>query len=287
MSEVTAELLETMPLPDPDQAEDKDSRGRGLIVASSNKVPGAAKLSGEAFLRAGAGKVQLAVPGVLAIEMGVAFPESGVIALRGAPCLSADLREAIEQADCTLIGPGITDREGTTRFIDEVFAQRWQCGFVLDAIALHDLWERRAAIRQSGNQLIVTPHHGEMAAMLGLSKEEVSREAAALSSQVAKELGAVVVLKSETTYVASPGGSRWEHSNGCIGLATAGSGDVLAGVVAGLFARGSDPASSALWAVAAHAQAGRILTGRYGKVGFLARELIPTIPVALAALRNK
>jgi ADP-dependent NAD(P)H-hydrate dehydratase len=286
MIDLNPALLRTMPLPRAEDACDKDSRGRGVIVGSSIEVPGAVLLSGEAFLRAGAGKVQLAVPAPLAAFIGVAFPECGIIPLSAGGLLSEELGRAIAQSHCTLIGPGISDGDWVNSLLVELIGEARKCPFVVDAVSLKHLWVQRVKIASSGNSLVLTPHHGEMAGMLDISKEEVTDEAGPIAARVAQELGAVVVLKADTTYIAAPDGRCWRHLNGCVGLATSGSGDVLAGLLAGLIARGCEPAQAALWAVAAHAKAGDILTDSVGVVGFLARELVPNIPRALSKLSS-
>lgn len=284
MSKLTPKELRRFPLPDPNDACDKDSRGRGLIIGSSFEVPGAALLSGEAFLRAGAGKVQLAIPRELAATIGVAFPECGIIPYCDLQQLPNSIFKAVDAAGCTLVGPGLTDRDGTKSLVDALFQSSHEGTIVLDAMALHDIWARRAEIRKSGNSTVLTPHHGEMAAMLGINKEKVAAAPLNYAVTVAEELGSVVVLKASTTHIVDSNGRSWTHSDGCIGLATSGSGDVLAGLLAGLVARGCSPVGAALWAVSAHAKAGRIMTDYVGDVGFLARELIPFLPEALARL---
>jgi NAD(P)H-hydrate repair Nnr-like enzyme with NAD(P)H-hydrate dehydratase domain len=121
-----------------------------------------------------------------------------------------------------------------------------------------------------------------MATLLGIKKDEVSRDPAKCATNVAAELRCCVVLKSDTTYIAAPTGELWGHDGGVIGLATAGSGDVLAGIVTGLIARGSDPVTAALWGVFVHGKAGTILSTKVASVGFLAREILDLIPGLIA-----
>ena len=114
--------------------------------------------------------------------------------------------------------------------------------------------------------------------LTGLEKTRIRADPARAASDAAAHLGALVVLKGATTIIASPAGEMLVHEGGVPGLGTSGSGDVLAGLMAGLLARGARPIDAAAWAVYLHAAAGRLLTERVGALGFLARELAATIP---------
>jgi hydroxyethylthiazole kinase-like uncharacterized protein yjeF len=131
---------------------------------------------------------------------------------------------------------------------------------------------------------VITPHAGEMATILGMDKGEVERDPLAIARRAADELGAVVALKGPETFIASPEGEAYCYSSGNVGLATSGSGDVLAGIVGGLLARGADPLRAAAWAVYLHGEAGNALAATMGRIGFLARELADEIPPILQRL---
>jgi NAD(P)H-hydrate repair Nnr-like enzyme with NAD(P)H-hydrate dehydratase domain len=120
-----------------------------------------------------------------------------------------------------------------------------------------------------------------MAHLTGIAKERVAAAPEHLARQVAQEWNAVVALKGATTFIAAPDGERWRHTGGNIGLAVSGSGDVLAGVIAGLAARGADLAQAVCWGVALHARAGERLAARMGTLGYLARELPGELPALL------
>jgi ADP-dependent NAD(P)H-hydrate dehydratase len=286
---LSADVLAKRPLPDPNEASDKNSRGRVLAVAGSAAVPGAALLAGIAALRAGAGKIQLGVPRSIGAALGIAFPECGILSLKetddGQPLPNpVDLfSAAIHKADAVLIGPGLMDAEGATNLVKQALAAKTDGTFVLDALALCDIQNYRDTIKQHRGNIVLTPHHGEMAALLGIEKDEVGRDPLRFARTTAENLDCCVILKSDITYIACPDGDTWEHKGGVIGLATAGSGDVLAGIVTGLLARGADPATASLWAVYVHAAAGRALTGRIAPVGFLARDILDLIPGLIRA----
>jgi NAD(P)H-hydrate repair Nnr-like enzyme with NAD(P)H-hydrate dehydratase domain len=123
-----------------------------------------------------------------------------------------------------------------------------------------------------------------MAKFLGLPREQVDEAPLRAARQAAAALRAVIAMKGASTHVVSPSGEAWLCENGSIGLATSGSGDTLAGILAGLIARGTDPALAAIWAVYIHGEAGCRLARRNGTLGLLAREIPGEIPSILQAL---
>jgi hydroxyethylthiazole kinase-like uncharacterized protein yjeF len=289
MSEtLTADVLRRRPLPEPGPHSDKEKRGRVLMIGSCARVPGAALLSGTAALRAGAGKLQLAVPASLAVALGVAMPESGVIALeetaQGDPIGGDSLQKAATGADCVLLGPGLMEEEGAFAIARHLLAVDADPGFVLDAAALLRVLALRDDIGRRRDRVILTPHAGEMAALLGVDKHVVERDPEASARDLAGNLKCVVALKGSTTFVSDAHGSVWRNDHGAVGLGTCGSGDVLAGIIAGLLARGAGALDATLWGVFVHAHTGRRLTETVAPLGFLARELLPEIPKALHGL---
>ncbi|MET0360794.1 MAG: ADP/ATP-dependent (S)-NAD(P)H-hydrate dehydratase, partial [Sphingobium sp.] len=126
------------------------------------------------------------------------------------------------------------------------------------------------------------PHHGEMAHLAGVDAEAVSDEPERFAIETAEKFNAVILLKSSRSLLAGPGGTLLRYTGGCSGLATGGSGDVLAGIIGGLAARGADPLDAAAWGCWLHGHAGEILAQTVGPVGFLAREISPLIPGLLA-----
>jgi hydroxyethylthiazole kinase-like uncharacterized protein yjeF len=149
---------------------------------------------------------------------------------------------------------------------------------VLDAAAITGFRDDSAALRASKHLPILTPHAGEMASLAGASVEEIEREPARFAFQAASTMNSVIVLKGAKTFVAHPRGEVWCHTGGVPGLGTAGSGDVLAGLLAGLVARGTPAIAACLWSVHLHAEAGGHLAKSVGSLGFLARELSPLFP---------
>lgn len=287
---VTPALLRRRPLPAPDDGDDKEERGRVLVVGGSAEMPGALLLAGVAALRAGAGKLQLATGGSVAPVVGVAVPEARVRGLPETPVggidprATDDLDEWVRHTDALLVGPGMLDPEAVAALTLRLLSRVEDAVVVLDAEAMACLSDGRDALHRLDGRAVVTPHAGEMAGLLGTTREEVDADPLAVAKRAAAELGCVVALKGSVTSVAAPGGEAYRYASGGVGLATSGSGDTLAGIVAGLAARGADPLRAALWGVALHGGAGNVLAKRMGRVGFLARELLDEVPGVMRAL---
>lgn len=284
MTPITRDLLTTMPLPAHDADTDKDGRGAILAVGGGAMVPGALLLAGVAALRAGAGKLQLATSQPAAVPLAVAVPEALVFALPATPDGEIHAAAAVEalarplkSARAVLVGPGIMDSDCAGRIAREVAAAAPEARLAIDAGALAGLGEL-----DCGGRAVLTPHAGEMARLMGCTPDEVADDPEAVVRAAARRFNAVVALKGGVTRVASPDGALHVFADGRVGLATSGSGDTLAGVVAGLLARGAEPLCAALWAVWLHGEAGNKLAARVGPLGFLARELLAEIPGLMA-----
>ena len=280
---VTARLLRGMPLPDANGG--KEQRGRVLVIGGSNRVPGAALLAGTAALRAGAGKLQVATAQDVALAFAVAMPEALVLGLpadaegeinRG----SSALDRMLVECDAALIGSGMNPTRATATLVQRAIKHAPGM-LVIDAGALSP--EVRAP---AGRPFVLTPHAGEMAKLSGHEKARVQSEPQTLALAFARRTRSVLVLKGPTTYIAAPDGRLWIHPGGCHGLGTSGSGDALAGIIAGLGARCGDAVQAALWGVFVHAEAGRVLEREGGSLGFLAREISGPVPRLLDRLRR-
>lgn len=285
---LTDTVLRHRGMPQPDGCADKEGRGDVLVIAGSQELPGAALLAATASLRAGAGRLTIATSASVALALGLAVPESRVIGLpdtasggleRAGIRLLAPLAGRI---DALLIGPGLVDESATTAFTRLVL-KAFDCPAVLDALAMSAVAE---GARGRG-PVVLTPHAGEMAHLTGRPKGQVQGDAPALAAEMAARWHAGVVLKGSTTCIAFPGEPCWHHDGGDVGLATSGSGDTLAGLLAGLMARGLAPLDAALWAVRLHAVAGDRLAARHGRFGYLARELGNEIPGAMHGLSGQ
>jgi hydroxyethylthiazole kinase-like uncharacterized protein yjeF len=278
---VDAALLRTWPLPVP-QGGVKNARGSIFVVAGAPQMPGAAILCATATLRAGAGKLQIGTCASVAAHVAAAVPESLVVALEETPsgamalASAATIVERANKADALVIGPGLVDQRASARLIAAV-ARDLDVPSVIDAAALACFCDDASAIARLGGRAVLTPHAGEMATMLSCERDAVEDDPASFAVEAARRFNAVVALKGETTHIAEPNGALYRNEHGNVGLATSGSGDVLAGIIGGLLARGADPLVAAAWGVYLHARAGDALMERIG-FGFLARELPAEIP---------
>lgn len=279
-------LLRSMPLPRADPEKGKVGRGKLLLVAGSPGLPGAAILAARAALRVGCGTVRLAAPRSIATAVGVAVPELMVVPLpeHGDPVSLVDgLREHIEASDAAAIGPGLVD-DATTAAFASAFLAATPLPAVVDAGAL-SAWADGGRPAGAGAR-VLTPHVGEMSRIAGMEAGEIAGRRAEVAGRFAEEWGVVLVLKGAETFIAGDGG-RYLNRAGADGLGTAGSGDVLAGVVGGLLARGADPTTAAVWGVHLHALAGETAAGRLGDDGMMASDVVDALPGALMKLHGR
>jgi hydroxyethylthiazole kinase-like uncharacterized protein yjeF len=241
-------------------------------------------LAAEAVLRVGAGKLQIATAAACQPGMGIAIPEAKVSLIledtEGHLALAPpELEKEFKRADAILVGPGMEACERSASLARQV-ARACSCPLVLDAGALEGL---ATSPRPRGGR-VITPHFGEMARLLDCTLEEVAANPAAMALEVARATDSVVVLKSPRTYVCCPDRRQWIHTDGSVGLGTSGSGDVLAGLITGLLARGAELEQAAVWGVRLHGKAGELLSKKIGTVGFLAREISPLVPNIMSGL---
>ncbi|MFN2599115.1 MAG: NAD(P)H-hydrate dehydratase [Pyrinomonadaceae bacterium] len=282
--------LALLPLPPLDERGDKESRGRVLVVGGSREMAGAVALAGVGALRAGAGKLQLATVERAAVALGVAVPEARVFALKETASGGCDVRgfaglvEHLRSSRAVVVGPGMIEDAALATFVARVAQSIDAAALVLDANALNALERAPDLLEGLGGGAILTPHATELSEMTGEPEEEIASDPRGAALRAAEKFGAVVALKGRETFVASPGGKVYVNRAGNVGLATSGSGDVLAGVIAGLAARGADSLTAAVWGGHAHALAGERLARRVGRVGYLARELLDEIPSVLDEL---
>ena len=272
---VTPQLLRDWPLPSPEGG--KTSRGTVLVVGGARATPGAVLLAGVAALRAGAGRLQLAVAEESAVPLSVAVPEAKVVGLGRDGNPSDDVLEMAGGADVIALGPGLDDIDSTIRLMRAVLgAAGRDTGVVLDAYALGALSKDPGLLPQ--RRAVLTPNLVEAEHLLG---RDPGDDLAAAAYELASRHDAVVSLYG---HIAAPDGQAWREESGDTGLGTSGSGDVRAGIVAGLLGRGAEPAQAACWAAFAHAVSGQRLAPQYGRTGFLAREILDQVASTIASV---
>jgi hydroxyethylthiazole kinase-like uncharacterized protein yjeF len=282
---VTPQVLRAWRLPEPTGG--KEARGAILVVGGSTETLGAVLLAAEAALRSGAGKLQVAVPASVAGFAALALPEALVRGLpeTGGGAIRADAAEQLldltAKASAVLVGPGMSDEE-QTRLLVERLLRGFDGPVALDALGLAAVTADPACLHHLSGRAVLTPNPVELAIALHLDQDDVEAAPADAARRLAEEARAAVGLGGATSWVAASDGRLWEDQNGGAGLGVSGSGDVRAGVVAGLLARGAEPEQAAVWAAHLHGRAGERLAARVGRLGFLARELPPEIPRVLA-----
>ncbi|HVW40894.1 MAG TPA: NAD(P)H-hydrate dehydratase [Amycolatopsis sp.] len=255
-----------------------------LVVGGARTVPGAVLLTGTAALRAGAGTLQLATSTEHASALGLAVPEASVLGLpeTAGGAISRDaadvLADNLANARAVVIGPGLTDVEETRALLSRLLPLvRDDARLVLDAYALGGLSKEPALVKPWAGQVVLTPNRVEAGYLLDRTVED-DRQAAL---DVAARYGAVVTLMGA---IATPEGDLWIDGSGHVGLATSGSGDVLAGMIGGFLARGAEPAQAACWATYVHGTAGQRLIPGTGLTGLLARDLLDEAGAVIAEL---
>ena len=287
---VDREFLRSWQIPAPDDADSKEERGRVLVLGGSSTVPGAVLLAGTAALRVGAGKLQMATARSVSTGLAVAMPEALVVPLGEDD--DGNLREdagdavadRVGRAHAVVIGVGMSQPDAVLEIIRTLVRVDGPT-LVLDAAGITCLegcgQELLAPARE---RIILTPNAVEAAALASCELDEVAREPERTGRRLVEELGVVVALKGPTTYTCAPDGRVFADAAGNVGLGTSGSGDVVAGAIGGLAARGVDPVQAAVFGIHVHAAAGDLLAERIGPVGYLARELAAEFPGILRSL---
>lgn len=301
---VTPSLLRQWPLPAP--GGDKYSRGSVLVVGGARATPGAALLAGTSALRAGAGKLTLAVAESVAVQLGVALPECGAVGLpeTAGGSVKAELDRMssyLDRADTVLVGPGLDDPDLASDLLEAMLRREASrdraseggsgdgdgstggAAVVLDAYALGALVPLEDRLDPWRGRLILTPNPTEAGILLGRDVDDLEKDLAEISSR----FDAVVSCQGLITQPPSLEPDEpdlWKITTGYGGLGTSGSGDVLAGAIAGLRARGTTGAQAACWGTHLHAAAADRLASRLGPLGFLARELADEMPALMLEL---
>lgn len=298
--DVDTALLRSWAVPMPAIEGDKEIRGHVLVLGGSREMPGAIILAATAALRAGAGKLTIATGQSVAQLVALAMPEARVIGLQEHESAGfqmdavARLDPLAERVDAILVGPGMRDEPATAELVHALLPrfEAAGCAVVLDACAMGALlhppagWPGERPWRFE-RPVILTPHAGEMAHLTGIAKDAICVDPDPRALEAAGAWNAVVVLKGARTVIATPDGTLYQHEGGNVGLAISGSGDVLAGIIAGLAARGAALDQAACWGVALHARSGERLAQRMGTLGYLAREISQEIPALLEHIAGR
>ncbi len=279
-------------LPRRDAPSTKFSSGHVLVAGGSRGLTGAPRMAAEASMRAGAGYVTACVPASL----------QGVLASAGTPELMTrglpdedgalseagvdEVLEASARGGVLALGPGLGRHPGAFAFARALAAQA-KVPMVLDADGLNAHAGRLATLLSRREASVLTPHAGELGRLLELDSAEIERERLRHVRAAAEQSGAVVVLKGDDTLIAQPNGTVAVSPGGSPALATAGTGDVLTGVIAALLAHGLDAFTAACAGVWLHVEAGREAARRLGAAeGVIATDVIAALPSARARAKR-
>jgi ADP-dependent NAD(P)H-hydrate dehydratase / NAD(P)H-hydrate epimerase len=282
-------------LPERPLQANKGSFGKVLAVAGSINYIGAAYLASSAATRVGAGLVTLAAASGLIPVLAAKMAEVTYLPLRESRSgiISADAVKTLfprfREYNVLLLGCGLGQDPATVRFIRDTLIGKnrpKRPSTVIDADALNALAGVAGWWAYMPDDAVITPHPGEMARLAGMKVEEVQADREGIAKKMAAKWKKTIVLKGAYTLVASPDERVKISSSANPGLATAGTGDVLAGVIAGLLAQGLSLYDAAVGGVYIHALAGEMVKSRLGDAGMIASDLLPELPLAIKSLKE-
>ncbi len=256
----------------------KGTYGTLLTVCGSYGMAGAAILCAKAAYRSGVGLCACAIPESIYPIAACAVPEAVFLPLKEAEngvVLSnlTEIRRFQKCANAMVIGCGLGTGESSVQLVHTLL-QEATTPVVLDADGINALSLHIPLRETEAPPLIITPHPAEMARLLGCSVAQVQQDRDATAIQAAKKLRAIVVLKGHRTVVADENGVLWHNESGNAGMATAGSGDVLSGIIGGLLAQGFSPRNAAVCGVYLHGAAGDIMADLLSQQSLMASDLI-------------
>lgn len=265
----------------------KRSNGSVALLAGSLGMSGAALLCAQGAMRAGAGYVTLGSTVEVIEAANVVLPEVLKRALwdgNGMTTVALErFADVLERADALAIGPGLRDRPGQRALVENVLATV-EIPVVVDADGLNVLAEDTGPLRSRTLPTVITPHPGELARLTGSSTSAIAADRLGAARRAAADLGCVVLLKGFRTVVAEPAGTAVVIPTGGPELATAGTGDVLCGVLATMLAQGSEPFEAAWVAAYVHGLAGSVAGQSAGGRGVVASDVAAAVPEAMDLL---
>ena len=288
MKPVTVSIVKQALAPRPDDAH-KGTMGTLLSICGCYGMAGACLLSSKAALRSGVGLLKCALPKSIYPIAAAGIWESVYLPLEETPdgkTAAANLPFLRGQAaDAVLIGCGMSVCDDT-RALVRGFLEACDKPLLLDADALNCLADDPSVLRRVKAPVIITPHPAEMGRLLGVSAGEVNADREMTAKRFAADYGVIVVLKGAGTVTAAPDGRAVINTTGNSGMATGGSGDVLAGICASFLAQGKKPFDCAAAAVYVHGLAGDLAAERLGKISMLPSDIINELPNAFLSVQR-
>lgn len=285
-----ADIKALLPQRSPDAHKNKC--GTVATVAGSTGFTGAAALSSEAALRAGAGLSYLCVPQSLnaiyetKITEVITWPfDDADMGYLHSGCFN-ELIKPLRAQNVVAVGPGLGQHKKTAELV-HLLLQELDKPLVLDADGLNVCAGHTGLIESYKGDKVLTPHPGELSRLIDVENKEIVANRIEIAREVATKWNAVLVLKGGPSVVAFPDGEVFINSTGNAGMATAGSGDVLTGLIAGLMAQGLSAQSAALAGVYVHGLAGDLARESLGEMGLIAGDILKNVAPALKMLRDE
>ena len=262
-------------LPVRSDTSNKGTYGRVAVIAGSRDMSGAMTFAAEAAYRMGAGLVKVYTHSANRTIAGLRVPEAVLMTYDDETGAESCAQDAVTWADVILIGPGIGMQEEAGSMVRYVMSHAEQ-PVLADADALNIMARDKAVLSEHRGDVIITPHMGEMSRLVGRSIPDIKKNILEVCKDFAMEYNVINVLKDSRTCV-SCGESSYINNSGNNGMSTAGAGDVLTGVIAGLVATGLKPFEAAKLGVYIHGMAGDLAAERMGQNGMLARDIVEAI----------
>ena len=265
----------------------KGNYGNILILAGSSRFSGAALLCAESALRAGAGTVTIGIPRSLNLAliknkikevMTLPLPETSTGSLSLAAFIK--IKNAFKKTDVLIVGPGLDKHQSTLALVRKI-VQLFNLPMVIDADALGALSHHLRILKQHKGNLILTPHAQEMANLFGIDINYINNNRKLVAKKYAKAYNSLIILKGHRSIITDGEKGFYLNKTGNPGMATAGSGDVLCGIVGAFLAQGLDVFNAAKYAAYIHGLAGDIAAKDKTQMGLIASDIISRIPEAL------
>ena len=276
-------------LPERKVESHKGDYGHLLVVAGSKGKPGAARMVAEAAFRSGVGLVTVATPEsvqpILAPQvmemMTEPIPETreGTVSSKA----TARVLKLLEGKGVLTLGPGLTAAAETASFVRELVSET-RLPLILDADGLNAYQGHAESLSGKDRTLVLTPHPGEMGRLVGISSDEVQKNRISICQKFSTDHHCFLVLKGHRTLISDPEGNVWVNPTGNPGMATAGSGDVLTGILSGFVTQGIPTLHAILLGVYLHGLSADLCASRRGELPLMARDIIANLPDAMGRL---
>lgn len=272
----------------------KGTFGYLLTVAGSLGMSGATMLAAESAMRMGTGLCILATPSSLVphlppreiIYRPIAETDEGTIS----PKAYWDIEKDLDKATAIILGPGLSTNEETVSFVQKFMSKTFDrddesnTPCIIDADGLNCIAENTKVFPKDARNIIITPHPKELSRLLDVSTQEIQNDRIQAAMNAATEFGCIVLLKGARSIIADPDGNVYINPTGNPGMATAGAGDVLSGIIGGLLAQGVPPVDAAVAGAYIHGRSGDLAAEELGMASVMAGDLVDTIPDALRSI---